>query len=788
MELRVVHKQTEAERLRDYRQRMGATQRQKNADRMRTSRAARIPEFVCIDGEGEPKTKGHPYVLLSAYDKHGQGDYITNRRGITWEDAFEFLYGLYKKNPRASFVGFYLGYDFNHILSIKSGFPQEAAWSLLTKKGKAARLIKDGTKRRNNFRSVKVGRWEIDALGLKRIQIRPRPEGCICYELAQKCTHKQLPWMYICDAGPFYQMTFLRVIDKERWKPGQWPVTQEEFDTIKRGKDDREGAFLSPAMIAYNKLENIVLARVMEILAKGFHDIKISLAKDQWYGPGAVAQKWLRQHNAPKQTELRQKHDDKPALMPKSFWDQCRQSYFGGWFEIFSHGLILGKTYNYDIHNAYPYATSRLPHICDECHYHRGQGSYKGRGDYVLLYATVYGASNRIGPVPHRNKQGSILRPSVSKGWYWRAEIDAARRAGLVKRVITHEWSEFVPCSHPGPFKEVEDLYYKRLEVGSKTAQGMAIKLNNTSLYGKFAQSIGSAPYNDWFYASYITAFCRIQILDAIATHPGRADSVLMVATDGILFDSPHPSLPLTDKLGDWEEDTYVDVCLFKPGVYWHRDGKERLAKVKSRGVPKEEFQKAIAKVEPKFQRFLDEEKVPEWNIREAYYNEWEQSTDDDLTAGYKLWVETDGWPRFTVDINFRMKTALQALNENNWESSAQVLNSFTLSQDSNPYIKRNTDRYRDKTSLLIWATTFNKEKKRIDTTIHTLDKAEIQTYYHGEVKRPKPMMLGFGFDDGNAQGPLLEAAALLRDRPANYDLPLGEAPEGFEEWEVVWG
>jgi DNA polymerase type B, organellar and viral len=773
LKMQVIHKRTEAERLREYRQRKGSSYQTHHNTRRRDNRAEKIPEFICIDGEGEGNGPAHKYVLLSSYDKHGQGEYTTNPRGLSWQETFEFLYKQFERNPKASFVGFYLGYDFNRTLA---NLPEKAAYSLLTKEGKASRLIKDSQARRNKYRSVKVDRWEVDTLGLKRLQIRPRPQNCTCYEDSHKCDHVQLPWMYICDSGPFYQMAFLKVIESDNWRsdPDGWPVTQEEFDTILRGKNDRNSARLGPEMIAYNRLENIVHSRVMERLAKGFQSFGIMLAKDQWYGPGAVASRWLAKHDAPKRTQLRQKHDGQKPLMPKWFWENCHHSYYGGWFEIFSHGLILGESWNYDIHNAYPYAITKLPHICRECQYKQGTGSYRSNGIYVLLYATVYGNNTRIGPVPYRNKAGSILRPSVSKGWYWLGEIDAAKRAGIVKRVVTHEWNEFIPCNHPAPFVEVEELYYKRLKVGSHGAQGMAIKNNNNSIYGKFAQSIGAAPYNNWFYASYITAHCRMQILDSIATHPGGVESVLMVATDGICFDSPHTTLPLTEKLGDWEEEIYTDLCLFKPGVYWHREGKERLAKVKSRGVPKEEFQKAISKVEPKFQRFIDEKKIPGWNAQWAADHIWGKGEN-----AFDIWIETDGWPRFTIEVNFRMKTCLQALHEHNWNTAGLVMEKVPLGQDSNPHIKRNIH---SQTGV-----SFNTIKNRIDSTIHTLEIDDRQTYYHGEVKKPQTQDLGFGLDGETAFSPILEAATILRGVNVNYDFPIND-PDNEIEWVTIWG
>lgn len=753
IDMQVIERPTNASRQRDYRTRQGAKGRAKDAARKRASRATSLPEFIGVDSEGIGKGANHRAVLLGV----GPAQYVAKdlNRGLQWEEIFSFLYEQFEKHPRAAFVGFYLGYDFNNWLCHRAGFPIRAARSLLTKEGVAARRIKGTTKRRQ-WNAVKVGRWEVDLMGFKRLSIRPRPQNCTCYEQSIKCEHTQLPWMHICDAGSFYQMSFLKVIGKERWKddPDGWPVTQEEYDLILKGKNKRATADLDEEMKFYNRLENEILARIMERLAKGFISVGIRLAKDQWYGPGASASKWLAKNGAPRRQQLRMKHDGIAALMPKRFWEICHNSYYGGWFEIFSHGIIPGLSYNYDINNAYPFASTKLPHICEHCKYRFGQGDYTGSGTHVLLYCTVFSGSDRIGPLPYRNRQGSILRPRVTKGWYWKFELDASRRAGLVKKVMMHEWAEFIPCEHPKPFSDIERLYYLRLEVGKDGAQGWAIKLNNNSIYGKFAQSVGGAPFNNWFYASYITAHCRSQILDAIATHPGGANSVLMVATDGICFDSPHPKLPVSKKLGEWDYSEYDRLVLFKPGVYWHRKGLEALLQVKSRGVPKEEFAEACEFVELQFQAFGVGTYIPEGMI------EYTSIDDENFIAAMHT------WPWFTVPVTFRMKSCKQALNEGNWESSGTVMEEIWIRQDSDPQAKRRKPEW-------------NFEKERIDTIIHDLPIKELQTWYHGQTEEEKPSEIGIGFE-GSAFDPVLEAAATARDVQANYDLPI--------EWERVWG
>jgi DNA polymerase type B, organellar and viral len=745
---------TNAEKQRAYRQRGGQKLRIADAARKRETRkaAAGIPPFIGVDGEGIGKGENHRYVLLGVGDQQYE-----NPRGIHWEEAFHFLYGQFKRQPSAAFVGFYLSYDLNEILKT---LPFEAARMLLTREGKALRKKKNRQQSRTSYWPVRLPGWELDMLGFKRLSIRPRPEGCNCAEGKVKCTHKQYPWMHVCDVGSFFQMSFLNALDK--WKDDKelGPVcSREEYRDIERGKARRDHAELDDEMRAYNIKENLLLSRVMHRLAQGFAAVDIKLSRDQWYGPGATASKWLSTHHAVKRRELRTKDDNGKVLMPKWFWDACRYSYYGGWFEIFSHGIISGTSYNYDINSAYPFATTKLPHICDECRYRRGHGAYKGDGTKVLLYATVFSAGDRIGAVPYRDKTGSILRPRVAKGWYWRFELEAAERAGLVKKIIIHEWMEFLPCGHGEPFMKIRELYNQRLEKGKDSAHGMAIKLNINSIYGKFAQLVGGAPYNNWFYASYITAHTRTQILDAIATHPGRSDSVLMVATDGICFDSSHPMLPISKKLGEWAKVEYLDLLLFKPGVYWHKEGKEQLLKVKSRGVPRAELQKKTAAVEYQFELLQRQHAYPGQTV----YGISAELQDSLFTLSGQR-----GWPQFWVEVKFRMKSCKQALNEGKWDTAGRIQEAFPILQDSDPHKKRTRPLY-------------NETKQRIDTHIHDLPIKELQTTYHGDVTPPTPRDLGYN-TEGDARGFLLEAFAAMRDKAANYDLPIANL-----EWTTVW-
>ncbi|HEY6018469.1 MAG TPA: DNA polymerase, partial [Candidatus Paceibacterota bacterium] len=501
-------------------------------DHPKGTRYTGVPtRFASVDGEGTTMETGeHRYVLLGVGDQH-----VSNPDGLTWQECFEFLWSQFKTGSVA-YTGFFLSYDFIQMLRTLA---EDRARMLLTAEGRKARTPK--SQERHNLFPVRCDGWEFDILGTRRLKIRK--EG-------------SERWMSICDTGSFFQKSFLKVIDPAEWSDPV--VTPEEYATIARGKSNRSTAVLDSDMLAYNRLENEILSRVLCKLNEGFQSLGVSLKPNQWFGPGQAAQQWLT-GRAPTSKDLN-------SAVPQDALLAARASYFGGWFEITAHGHIPAITYEYDINSAYPYIISALP-----CLMH-GEWSHNEQSPgtrYTLVRARVCGSDPYLGAMLHRDESGNISRPSRTQGWYWRHELDAAGNAGLVSRAeILESWS-YYPCSCPPPIAEIADLYAKRLAVGKKTPLGMAIKLLINSCYGKFAQSIGSPKFANPVYASLITAGCRAIDLNAIASHTGGTRDVLMVATDGVYFKRRHESLALSSRLGDWEETAKQNMCLFKPGVYW---------------------------------------------------------------------------------------------------------------------------------------------------------------------------------------------------------------------------
>jgi hypothetical protein len=552
----------------------------------------------------------HVYVLLTVGDQH-----VEDPDGLSTQAMFTFLYQQYLAHPHAAFVGFFVAYDVNQWLK---GLPEVKAWLLLTAMGQRKRRY--GKDRRhiapvrlNEDRPGAPDAWEVDVLADKRLSIRPLVCACGMLPTAErphpkaKCPQKRVPYIDICDAGPFFQTSLMKAIDPAEW--GEHPVCSvEEFATLDRGKKRRADASLDDAMREYNALENEVLARLMGRIDQGFRSIGVHLRRSQWYGPGAAVAEWFKTIDAPRREGLLEK------VVPYQVNKAAMAAYVAGWFEIFMHGHVPGTTWEYDIASAYPYIMASLPCLVHG-HWERHSGGAPPlqAGQLRLVHCPpggVRGSDPFIGAMMHRTKRGRILRPQVTGGWYWSHELEAAKRAGLVDEAEVDESWTYTSCDCPPPFAKEADLYMHRLEVGKKSPEGKASKLVMNSGYGKLAQSVGDRPFACMVYASLITAGTRSMILDAIATHPERSRAVVMVATDAVFFTSPHPTLPRetvrlsmdgaeAPVLGSWDEERHEALCVLKPGVYWHDKSRERIREgkdpsFKARGINAKAFAKHL--------------------------------------------------------------------------------------------------------------------------------------------------------------------------------------------------
>lgn len=604
-------------------------QSQHNAARANT-RANTVREFIGVDGEGVTENSVHSYVLLSV----GSESLHRNGQPLTFLDVAPFLWEMYLSNPHAVYGGFYLSYDYT--MWFKS-LPEERARLLLTDEGAAKRARKMG---RNPIPfPVYYDQWEMDIHAGKRFKLRP--------------LNSKAPWLYVCDMGPFFQTSFLNAIN-----PESWPVpicTASEYETIRQGKDDRNAAMFGPTMMRYNTLENDVLGRVAQTLDAGFTAMGVRLKRTQWYGPGQSAQVWLNHIGAPDR--------DDTAQIPAKMLEAFRCSYYGGWFEIMAHGHIPGVTYEYDINSAYPAVIADLPCLKHGNWVTRTMGQEPPKDALAVVFATVRQNPNsglRIGTMPHRTKDGAILRPRATQGWYLWQEIRAAQRAGCIHEITvyqSYEWQQ--TCDHK-PFAAIADLYHQRQEIGKDTPLGKALKLVYNSAYGKLAQSVGEPRYANPIYASLVTGGCRIMIWDAIATHPNGVRDVTMIATDGVYFRSPHPSLPISDKLGEWSCGEKRNLCQVMPGLYWDDTARQNArGKLRSRGISPGDLRRVIPALDSRWARWWDHRTADP-----ARYRRLCALFGVDAVRGLQ-----EKWPSADVPISFGLVSAKLALHRNAWDT-----------------------------------------------------------------------------------------------------------------------
>lgn len=625
-------------------------------------------DFICVDGEGINVNGEHRYVLLGI-----GSDQIENEEGLQWYEIFEFLYSHYKKG--VAFVGFFLSYDFDRWLRT---MPMKKVERLLTNEGREARKSKS-PKLHSKVLPVDLPRgWQINMLGKKMMEFRRRSCHCdIVY-----CEHPKGPWMKICDAGPFFQTSFLKVIDPKNWDE---PIlSNEEYELIKKGKDNRSTATcITEEMRYYNRLENEILARVMHVLDLGFRKMGIKLAPGQWFGPGQAAQKWMKNEKVPSAFTILE-------AVPVWFLEAARISYFGGWFEIMLHGIIPGESYEYDINSAYPYVISSLPCLLHGT-WQRGTGKPPEfqSNEYVLVRARLScyrkGNASYIGTMLHRDRSDRILRPTRTEGWFWKHEIDAGKRAGTISKCNIQQWMAYTPCDCPPPMAAVKKLYDIRLQVGKNSPLGKGCRLAYNSMYGKFAQSVGHPLFANPIYASLITSGCRTMILEAIATHPGGKWNVAMVATDAVFFLDPHPKLKISNDIGDWDYTPRHNLTLFKPGIYWDDNTRNaiienRMPIFKARGVSARAFASAIQEID-------------------AIFASWNNNPPDLSDSPGNVF----GWPDVKFKSGFSMVSCLQAIRRHKWELAGHVDDEREMTQNANPYDKRIGVYPYDHNSRLIW-------------------------------------------------------------------------------------
>lgn len=489
----------------------------------------RLP-FCGVDGEGGgfDDLGRQRYLLLRA----GEFLQFEGNRDLTTDDCLGFIAGL--PHDRL-YIAYYFDYDVTMILRHVSQKVRE----------RILRPVFFGIA--GERRATYVGDYEVEYMPRKYFKVKHV---------------RQKDWVQINDVGSFFQCSFVKAITD--WECG----TPEQRAMIAANKALRAGFDdMTDNEIEYNKIECQMLEELMTKFRTVCTDTGYIPAR--WQGPGYLASAMMKQHGIPKRKEF--------GLDPELL-DFTNAAYYGGRFELFKIGSVKNVHEN-DINSAYPYAMLTLPCLSHGTWY-KGSGRPPDGSLYAAKISFNHPTALTICHFPIRDtKSGSIYWPIRGNGIYWSCEIDAAIATGTCDVEYQEHWVYEKQCDcHPFDF--VTDVFNKRKTLG-KATKGYALKLAINSLYGKTAQSIGSAPYANPIWAGIITATTRAMLIRAYAPIDSR--NVVMLATDGIYTTEPLPLLPSGGLLGEWEGKLHDEMFLIQPGIYFSSASKDR---PKTRGAP----------------------------------------------------------------------------------------------------------------------------------------------------------------------------------------------------------
>lgn len=510
-----------------------------------------VRTFVGIDGEGRNLASGyHAYFLLRAGDTT-----CTVRPGesrLRTRDILSYLSDLPTENI---YVGYFFEYDDCKIL-------EDLPFSTLH------RLVHREERKKKNGKGYWPVRWrefELDYMPRKYLKVRRRGQS----------------WVEINDVGPFFQSRFHTAI--KEWDVG----TEEERAQIKAGKDLRsEFSEIGDEYVTeYNALECKLLAQLMEKFRAACEEI--GYVPKRWQGAGQLAEAMFEKHGIPQTVDL-----DVWTLYPE-LAEFARNSFYGGRFETSMVGFTDAPCVQFDINSAYPDALRHVPCLVHG-KWERVTGKRRVGDDELSICfgrfkpkakdrAMFYG-------FPVRRDDGSIHFPANGRGWYWSFESRAAKHQ-IFDCYDSWIYSATCQCR---PFDFMGELYTSRKAWG-KTGKGIALKVAMNAVYGKLAQSIGDPKYSNPILASFITAWCRTKIADAIHSLPccesptaPCGHDVFMIATDAIYTrDYDTFTIDEGNGLGQWSKERHEDgLFIIQPGLYFDPGGDTEDSTFKTRGVP----------------------------------------------------------------------------------------------------------------------------------------------------------------------------------------------------------
>lgn len=568
-----------------------------NRPRGRKKKPSEQP-YVSFDVEGEEVNGRHVAVEVNCVDEFGHV-LLTHRNphGLGTKEVLDALFTLPTTVTRL--FGFALGYDRTVILK---DLPNKALYLLLRPD---LRTVK-GKRHRRSW-PVAFGDYDINFAGtamlVRDVLVRDK------HGRAVKTGRSLTIW----DTFKYYQTSFIKAC--RNWGVGD-AATLDFLEDMKAKRSEFAHLSLEEKQ-RYARIEGGYIASLQRFLSDAIDEA--GLTTRRWDGPGAIAAALMKRWGVMKYRK------DWCTELGDGFRHAVLSAYGGGRTEASYVGPYRKPVTNVDISSAYPYEIAGLPCLkCGEWKLVEGARAVARAlktCTTALVYARVERPVNKLGrvwgPFQYRRPGGSICYPLSCSVWVWKPEfVEASKHWPNVRPIKT--WVYVTKCKHR-PFENVPSVYLQRLEWG-KEGRGVVLKLGTNSLYGKMAQSTGSAPYNDWVWAGLVTSGTRARALEVLGAVENPWD-VLMIATDGLFMKCPLPADRMPpprdtgtgafvdsrgkrhDKpLGGWEVKTYAPgIFIARSGIYFSfaAPGEEQQRVSRSRGMAASAFtaqQDAIVK------------------------------------------------------------------------------------------------------------------------------------------------------------------------------------------------
>lgn len=272
----------------------------------------------------------------------------------------------------------------------------------------------------------------------------------------------------------------------------------------------------------------------------------------------------------------------------KHYHNFAHASYHGGIFETLQRGFFDEDLYSYDINSAYPFEMAQLPHWADgrfievdkpskDVDYGWYFVSFNCRWipfDDATAYEPTVNFNGQDVKIVLNNKR--VVYPEGDRVQViTRRELDFLKQYGYKYKVIVGlEWIRET-WKHDAPFWWILNAYNERKKIkqaDKDDLRQLALKICYNSAYGKTAQhKTGFGTLTNFFYASIITAGCRVNIAEIAEEN---LKNTVEIATDGILLNKPL-DIPESSKLGGWEVKEYSAGLIIGSGMHqlYYKDG-----------------------------------------------------------------------------------------------------------------------------------------------------------------------------------------------------------------------